>query len=592
MIRLGLFFVAVFALAAGVAWMADQPGLVEINWFGYEYSRHPTVLLLHLASLFLVLGAVIFLLTKVASVPAVWRRFRHRRRTEKGYSALTQGLVAAAAGDAREATRHAKKADALLTNPPMTLLLRAQAATLDGDAVTAERYYREMASRPETEFLGLRGLFVAAQRRGDTGTALQLAKRAFAIKPKAPWVLNALFEMETVRGSWDDALAALDAALKARLIDGKVARRRRAVLLTQKAQELEAGGDAEGALQAALKAHDLVPGLEPAAMQAARLLVAKGRQWRAAEVIEATWADAPHPDLARAYAAVREAEGPKAVAKWLKGLAGFKPDHFESRILKARQHIVLGEWAEARGQLEPLLESRPTARVCALMAEVERGERPGDPDAERAGRLWVERAVRAPRDTTWVCARCGNESFDWSVLCGNCGAFDSLTWKLPHIETLARLDMAAGQVALPTYAAPVVVPAAPVAPAAPAAPESPAVPDAMAVPPAAPAAPGAPVAPVAPAVLDTSTAEAFHHGVTDVTPEVAPSGPKGPARATSVAAPPAAVAPAPMAAAPQPGPSTPPTIEYFVPPRPPDDPGPPPDVAPHGKARAPERQRL
>src|SRR5207244_3592662 len=83
-----------------------------------------------------------------------------------GYRALTQGMVAVAAGDAEEAQRQARKADVLLAEPPLTLLLSAQAAQLGGDEDAARRFFSEMLNRPETEFLGLRGLLMQAGRGG------------------------------------------------------------------------------------------------------------------------------------------------------------------------------------------------------------------------------------------------------------------------------------------------------------------------------------------------------------------------------------------------------------------------------------------
>ena len=97
-----------------------------------------------------------------------------------GYRALTQGMVAVAAGDAEEAQKLARKADALLAEPPLTLLLSAQAAQLNGDETARpQRYFTAMLDRAETEFLGLRGLIMQAlkrRRRGD-GAAPRRARQ-------------------------------------------------------------------------------------------------------------------------------------------------------------------------------------------------------------------------------------------------------------------------------------------------------------------------------------------------------------------------------------------------------------------------------
>src|SRR5262249_5928657 len=69
--------------------------------------------------------------------PSGPRRIKRRRaadRQKRGLAALTQGMLAVAAGDSRAATRHARDAEGLLNAPPLTLLLGAQAAQLAGDA--------------------------------------------------------------------------------------------------------------------------------------------------------------------------------------------------------------------------------------------------------------------------------------------------------------------------------------------------------------------------------------------------------------------------------------------------------------------------
>ena len=109
----------------------------------------------------------------------------------------------------------------------------------------------------------------------------------------------------------------------------------------------------------ALAALDLSPALAPAAALAARKLAAEGRVWRAQDVIEAAWAQTPHPDLAAAYAAIKPDETPEERAERLIGLAHLKRDHFESRMLEAEQDVNLSNWSEARRVLAPL-----AARLC------------------------------------------------------------------------------------------------------------------------------------------------------------------------------------------------------------------------------------
>ena len=462
MTRLVAILIAAGLAAASMAWLASLGGGMQLTVASYEFKMSVGVA----AGLLIVIIAVSVIFHRV--VVAIWGvpdRFGvwySARRARQGYRALSEGLVAAAAGDAHEALRLARRTEKLLGAPPLGLLLAAQAAQLTGDEEKQSASYRAMLAHPDTEFLGLRGLFMEARKRGNDDEALALAERAHQLRPKAAWAANALFDLDCARGHWRDAQNVLEEAGRARLLDADVVRRRRAVLLTAEAIEAERGGEGERALARALEALALSPALAPAASLAARRLSAAGRIWKAQDAIEAAWAQSPHPDLAVAYADIRPEEGTPARAKRLMGLTQLNRGHFESRLLEAEQAIALKRWSQARAALHPLAQSFTTARVCALMAEIAQEER-GDMVAAHG---WLARAVRAPRDAQWTCNSCGWASSDWRAVCGGCGAFDSLAWttpgagvleNMPHIE----VEEPAVEEAQPAPEQPVVIEATP-----------------------------------------------------------------------------------------------------------------------------------
>ena len=110
--------------------------------------------------------------------PAAIGNFFNRRREKRGLEALSSGMIAIGAGDRSLATRYAIQARKSLPNEPMTHLLRAQAAQLAGDRPTSRRIFEAMLAAPDTEALGLRGLFLEAEREGEKEAARQFAERA------------------------------------------------------------------------------------------------------------------------------------------------------------------------------------------------------------------------------------------------------------------------------------------------------------------------------------------------------------------------------------------------------------------------------
>ena len=119
-------------------------------------------------------------------------------------------------------------------------------------------------------------------------------------------------------------------------------------------------------------------------------------------------------------------------------LARLNRDHFESRMLAAEQAILMHDWTEARRVLSPLAQDFASARVCALMAEIEEGQWAN----ASAAHGWLARAARAPRDAEWRCANCGWNTGDWSPVCGGCGGFDTLAWSAPAADVLENLGSA------------------------------------------------------------------------------------------------------------------------------------------------------
>jgi HemY protein len=434
MIRLVIYLIGVAALATGLSWLADRPGSLMLTWQGYEVETsvfRAAVILAVLIGFGLLAWSM---LRHIWTSPAALGRFLTRRRQERGLDALSSGMIAVGAGDRNLATRYALQARRSLPNEPLTHLLRAQAAQLSGDRATSRRIFEAMLGSPDTEQLGLRGLFLEAERTGEPIAARQFAERAMKLNPKLEWPVDALFELQCMASDWAGALETLGIARRHNHIDRTMADRRRAVLLTTQAQDLE-DGNGESALALALEAHDLAPDLIPAAAIAGRLLASRGSTAKAARVIEKTWKRAPHPDLAAAYAYARPGDSPRDRVERVRLLARSTPHSIEGPIALANTAIDARDWSTARTALAPLLDTRLTQRVCTLMARIE-GDEKGD-----AGRVreWLARAVNAPRDPAWTAD--GVVSDRWAAISPVTGALDAFQWKVP-VESAEKPDQA------------------------------------------------------------------------------------------------------------------------------------------------------
>ncbi|WP_207455418.1 heme biosynthesis HemY N-terminal domain-containing protein [Azospirillum sp. SYSU D00513] len=421
------FLIKVAIIVAAAIWLVEHPGSVSVNWQGYVVETSFTMAVI-IGLVALGVAALLYRLYRaVRGAPTRVRRYSRTRRRERGYKALTQGMVAVAAGDPSTARKMARRADGLLNEPPLTMLLSAQAAQLQGDDQAAKQYFTAMLDRPDTAFLGLRGLLTQAIRSGDRVEALQLARRAQAIQPNTPWLLSTLYDLEARSGDWAAAEGTLQQAMHAKAIPAAEGRHHRAALLLERSFEAERRGRADSALSHAQAAHDLVPGFVPAAVRVARLLIAAGRTKPATKALERAWRETPHPDLSDVYRDLVPGEAPLTRVKRFERLLNVAPNHVEGHLALARASLDAQLWGEARAHLNKALELRPSRRAYQLLAELERSEHKND----EAATAWIAKAASAEPDPAWTCTACGAATHVWSGLCPHCGSFDSLTWKAP-----------------------------------------------------------------------------------------------------------------------------------------------------------------
>jgi len=423
-----LFILA--GLAASAMWLADNPGSVNLQWQGYNIETSAAMLIAAFAMVAFGAAVLYRLWVFLRGVPAGIGRARQEARRRRGYLALTRGMVAVAAGDASEARRQGSRADGLLGDPSLTMLLSAQAAQLNGDEKAAEKFFTAMLERPEMEFLGLRGLLSQATRSGDTDQALTWARRAYALKPKSEWLGATLFDLLTRGGLWLEASTTLAGAIGNKLVSPVQARRRQAVLSHLLSLDAEATGDPLVALKKAKKAFDDKPGFVPGAVQYAHLLVAAGKRRKALTVLQGAWRNQPHPDLAEAY---WQAAAPKDVLAKMTAaqkLCAGNADHPESYITLAAVALEAELWGDARENLRKRVEIPDlpvTVAICRMMVDLEEREN----NDLAAAREWLFRAGNATPDPVWVCRECGNTTRHWTPLCGKCQGFDGFEWSRP-----------------------------------------------------------------------------------------------------------------------------------------------------------------
>jgi HemY protein len=423
MIRIILFLLLIALGAAGAAWIAEQPGDVMLSWGSLKLTTKLPVFVLGLGIVVVVAMMLWAILRGLWRTPARMRKSRRERRQVRGRHAITQGLLAIGHGDSSSARMHAEAARKHAAHDPLALLLHAQSAQLDGDREGAQRAFRAMAEREDTRLLGLRGLFIEAQRADDPVAAVMVAEEALKLSPSSSWASHAVLGFCCAKGDWAGALKILDNNQSAGLIDKATYRRQRGVLLTARALELEKV-DRDLSRESVMEAVKLAPTLVPAAVLASKFESEAHQIRRSMRLVETAWLAQPHPDLADAYSHVKLGDSARQRLVRVETLSAKMPGHIEGALAIARAAIDASEFTKAREALAPFIAA-PTQRVALLMAEIERTEH-GDSGRARA---WTLRAVRALHDPAWTAD--GYVSDRWRPVSPVTGRLDAFQWQTP-----------------------------------------------------------------------------------------------------------------------------------------------------------------
>ncbi|MCK5384802.1 MAG: heme biosynthesis protein HemY [Alphaproteobacteria bacterium] len=442
MIRTFLTLAKIGLFLGAVVWVAEHPGTIEIKWLDYVLEFHIGFFLF---VLFVLLVTGIFLFAVIKSIfdfPKTMERYHDMTGKDKGLKALSIGLSAVAAGDAKSASYQAYRVKKYLKDEnPLSLLLEAQAARLQGDEAEASRAYIKLMGNENAGFMGVRGLLQSALDCGDYNGALELGHRALQDYPKQGWILSIVYDLEIRARNWDSASKILYRAEKAGAIIAEKALSDRVTMLLAQALENKKAGDEAGYFRDLHKAYKYNPKFLPTALWLSDMYIERGKHKAAVNMIGKAWKNAPHPELTRLWA--KAYQPPKnndsmARVRWFEKLLKLDPKSVEGLQAMASVMTQEGLWGDARRHLEMAEDIRPNVHLYKLWAELEE-KATGD---EEAVRFWLEKAADAPRERVWICSETGRVYDEWMPISDQ-GLFNTIIWDfsqgrsfaLPHLQS-------------------------------------------------------------------------------------------------------------------------------------------------------------
>ena len=419
--RIVSFIIWIMIVAAVAHFLAIQQGSTQIDWLGWRITA-PTSLLV--AAMLVVIWAVLILdrlLSFVANIPRRISGGFSSRRGRLGQRALALGMAAAAAGEGREAIKHARKSVHYLGHNVMTDLLMAQASSLSGNSKSAQRYFDALKANTDTAYFGHIGQMRLALEAGDEALALAAGREALKLKPRSASIANAIFVMEAKQGHWAEAEAALRIASKGSM---PVSHQAEAAILLERARSAETPSEKAKILSRALKAD---AEFLPAVLAQADLYLEENKTRKATALLERAFLATPHPMLAEKLMLYWSGPPGKKLARLIT-LTEKGGEQKEALFAAASIAFEQQLWGEAERLAKAISPHDRDARMWQLLADIaDHQPAPVDEDGETSASI-LRQAALAPRPPGWTCQACHSRLEDYHAICPNCSAFGQMRW--------------------------------------------------------------------------------------------------------------------------------------------------------------------
>jgi HemY protein len=149
--RLWIMAFFVLGVCFAAVWVADHPGSATLVWEGWRIDASVAFLLGVVIVVSWLLAALYAWSRDLAGLP---KRFGERQKLKhyrEGMAALTRSVAAFTSADILDAERHARKAERLLGQTPLGLLIAAQIAKTRGETDRARALFSEMLAHEETK---------------------------------------------------------------------------------------------------------------------------------------------------------------------------------------------------------------------------------------------------------------------------------------------------------------------------------------------------------------------------------------------------------------------------------------------------------
>ena len=416
-------FIGILLITLLITSTALYPGHVQIVWMDHVIDTSISFFVITLLITMFVFANIYRLWQKLLRLPERYQHLIQKKRFKRGQDLLIDGVTALACGQHKEAQDFIALAQESAPNQPISLLVAAQTADFLGEAVKAEKIYNQMIQDPHLAFLGLRGLIIQGQAKGDWAGSLDLLEQAFNLRPDSPWVLQNFILCHLMSQRYNTAISHSQINIQKYLTKNEILQYE-AALWWSKLNNL-------GVLCAHQELSKMLEQIHTRAPHwsviSGLLIASMGVDQKNSHQKYLSFSNRCGANLVKvAQKFYEQAPNRWIVETFLLQQHGLKKDwidlyqdiekitkshplHYETLLMLAKGALAAKLWGEARIHLDMLLEKFPTGIVYEAMAKYWQDQSISEVDYPKN---WqhihdlLHQASQVPYDFHWVCRQC------------------------------------------------------------------------------------------------------------------------------------------------------------------------------------------
>lgn len=402
------FLLGVIALAA--AWLSNNPGVLRLEWIGYSVQTSVAVVIAAVVIVYAVFYVflakpVLLVSQKLSFLLGADKRARKIAESKINkevdrYTLLGKGLTALAAGDIAAAEKlSAQIKKSFADDETKIVVFQAQLAEAKNNTAEAVRLYTELADRPETRLLGMRGKIRLYRLTGNSAGALELCSQLLTMKNPPAWVLSESFELQIHEKEWKSAVSTLEKAYKQNLFDKLTAKRLKASVLLEQAAGTPEEAEREKLIR---EAHDTDETFVRAALQTAELDVRAGQIKKARRLLRKLWKISPDWAVYKVYLTLTAQETPIEAVKDVEELIAENPKAVINDLVFADCSLKARLWGQAGAAVNKYLVVHPDSKRALMIAQ----EIAAYNQDEKTAEEYRAKASEAPAELPYFCEVC------------------------------------------------------------------------------------------------------------------------------------------------------------------------------------------